>query len=75
MLEPVGAQRLRVSFARHDADLIALPAAGHILLETSQPNPAAVSAVDSWLSKQIRRSSYVAQAPDFYQTLNANGEL
>lgn len=63
MLKPAGAQLLRISFARHDADLLSLPAAGHILLETSKPNTAAMSAVDSWLNKQITRRSFVASAP------------
>lgn len=62
MLKPAGAQLLRISFARHDADLVCLPAAGHILLETAKPNVAAMSAVDAWLSKQITRRSFVASA-------------
>jgi alpha-beta hydrolase superfamily lysophospholipase len=75
MLKPAGAQRLRVSFARHDADLVSLPEAGHILLETSRPNPGAMRAVTAWLSKQMNRSSFVAQVPETQHQLNLNSEL
>lgn len=75
MLQPDGAQRLRVSFARHDADLVSLPDAGHILLETSQPNASAMNAVAAWLTKQVNRSSYVAQVPGTPHQPSPNSEL
>lgn len=75
MLDPHGAQRLRVSFARHDADLLVLPKAGHILLETSKPDAQAVDAVSKWLSKQIYRNGFVASVHGEVVSPSLNSDL